>query len=143
MKTLLLADDDRTVREVCRRFLEDEGYRVVLACDGEEAISLLHSERPDMAILDIHMPHVNGLEAAEHISRSGRGIPVILFTAYDDACVHDGRAQLAAACVEKSLDLTELKRAILRILAPCKAEGSFSLGLPPAGPLPHGDATVR
>jgi CheY-like chemotaxis protein len=142
MKTLLVADDDRAVREVCRRLLEDEGYRVVVAKDGDEAIALVDSERPDVAILDIQMPHTGGLDAAEHIRNSGRCVPIILFTAFDDACQGDRRAQLAAACVEKSFDLSELKRAIVRILACSKAQIAFPSGLPPAASLPDGPKAV-
>jgi CheY-like chemotaxis protein len=143
MKTILFADDDRAVREFCRRLLEDEGYRVVLAQDGVEAIALLESANPDVAVLDIHMPRKGGLETVEHISVSGRNIPVILFTANDDMCVHDPRARLAMACVEKSFDLTELKLALVRILAATKAECAFPVGLPPVRPVPESPEQVR
>ena len=68
MKTLLFADDSKNIREFCKQVLEDEGYRVILARDGAEAIHLVQTEHPDLAILDLCMPRASGLEAVERIS---------------------------------------------------------------------------
>ena len=134
MKTILLADDSKNIREYCRAALEEEGYRVVLARDGKDAVFAFRAQTPDLAILDICMPGVNGLEALERIKQIQPTVPVILFTAYDEDCVRDHRGSLAVACVEKSEDLPELKRAVASALRAAAAEASalpMRLGLPP------------
>jgi CheY-like chemotaxis protein len=117
MVTILFADNCVNIREFLKQELQEEGYRVVLARDGQEAIDLARSERPDLAILDIWMPRVSGLEAAEHIAAGGRDIPVILFTNNNDLCRDDPRIAFAAACIQKNGDLAALKRVIVALLA--------------------------
>jgi len=131
MTTILLADDKKNIREFCKQELEDEGYRVILARDGQEAIELVRKEPPDLVILDLCMPRVGGLDAVEPIRVIAPEVPIILFTANDEDCVTDGRCRHAVACVEKSEDLTELKRAIVGTLASREGNRLFRLGLPP------------
>jgi CheY-like chemotaxis protein len=131
MKTILFADDDRHVREYCKRELEEDGYRVLLSRDGSEAIGVFRREIPDLVVLDISMPRSNGLETAERLKQVEPHVPVIFFTPYDEDCLKDGRSRLATACVEKCEDLTALKQAIARALAGNQAGAPFRLGLPP------------
>jgi CheY-like chemotaxis protein len=134
MKTILFADDNKHIREHCRSVLEDEGYRVVVARDGFDALRVSAEACPDVAVLDISMPRMGGLAALQRLNAVSPEVPVILFTAYDEDCVSDPRGGLAAACVEKSEDLTELKRTIRRLLelkARDKGWPALRLGLPP------------
>jgi CheY-like chemotaxis protein len=131
MTTILLADDKKNIRNVCKQELEDEGYQVILACDGREAIERVQEKPIDLVILDLCMPRVSGLDAIEPIRAIAPKVPIILFTANDEDCLIDDRSQYAAACVEKSEDLTELKRAIVRTLAMREGKVSFRSGLPP------------
>jgi CheY-like chemotaxis protein len=131
MKTILLADDEKNIREFCKQELEDEGYRLILARDGREAIKLVRKEQPDLVILDLCMPRLGGLDAIEPIWAIAPEVPIILFTANDEYCLSDGRSRHAVACVEKSEDLTELKRAIVRAMGAHEASEPFRLGLPP------------
>ena len=133
MKTILFADDHKNIREYCRAVFTEAGYRVVLARDGLEALKMFITETPDLAILDISMPRVSGLETLEQIKGLSPRTPVILFTSHDEDCVRDHRALLATACVEKSDDLAELKRIVARTLKKRISEGGESLrtGLPP------------
>ena len=131
MTTILFADDCANIREFLVEELEEEGYRVLVARDGKAAVDIVQSERPDLAILDIWMPRANGFEAAERIAAIDPSIPVILFTNNDDLCLRDPRSAFAAACVEKSDDLTELKRAIVSALARPNGTSVFRPGLPP------------
>ncbi len=131
MKTVLFADDDRVFREICKTILEEEGYRVVLVRDGTEAIGAVKAERPDVAILDIHMPRKNGMDAAEQIYAIDPGIPIILYTANDDTATRDHHARFAAACVEKSSDFSELALAVARLLGLGKRCASYRFGLNP------------
>ena len=116
MRTILLADDNVHILEHCRRQLEDDGYRVVVARNGAEALSICEEALPDLAVLDISMPRISGLDALERLKSVAPNLPVILFTAFDDDCLGDPRSRLAMACVEKSEDLAELKRTICRLL---------------------------
>ena len=133
MKTILFADDHKNIREYCRATFAEEGYRVVLAHDGIEALEIFIAETPDLAILDISMPRSSGLETLVQIKSLSPRTPVILFTAHDEECVRDRRALLATACVEKAEDLAELKRIVAHNLKRRVSEGGESLrmGLPP------------
>jgi CheY-like chemotaxis protein len=133
MKTVLFADDDKMFREICKRILEDEGYRVVLVRDGGEAVSAVNVQKPDIVILDIHMPRQGGMEAAEKIYATHPEIPIILYTANDDTATRDRRARFAAACVEKSTDFTELEIAVARLLSLGSRCTSYRFGLDPLG----------
>ena len=132
MLTVLFADDNKNIREFCRRELEDEGYRVVVARDGAEAIRLTLRDSPDLVILDICMPGVNGLEAIERIKAIRPDVPVVFFTSFDDVCARDERCRHASACVEKSGDLRELKHVVNAALSSRRQNQPYRLGLPPA-----------
>jgi response regulator NasT len=83
-RTLLIADDEHLVASGLAASLRELGYTVIgPAADGEEAIGLCSSVKPDMALLDIRMPKRNGLDAAEVIFRQ-MNIPVVIFSAYSD-----------------------------------------------------------
>lgn len=84
--SVILADDHAVVRQGIRRFLEeDEAIEVVAeASDGAEAVRLVEQHRPDVAVLDIRMPRVTGVEAARRIKSSFPEVRVLVLTAYDD-----------------------------------------------------------
>jgi CheY-like chemotaxis protein len=131
MNTILVADDCANIREFCKQELEEEGYRVLLARDGKEAVDMVQSGRPDLAVLDIWMPRINGLEAAERIAAIDSSIRVILFTNNDDLCLSDPRSAFAAACIEKSDDFTDLKRTVASLLTARNGNDFVRVGLPP------------
>lgn len=134
MTTILLVDDSRNIREYCRQELEEEGYVVVVASDGGEVPRLFSQVRPDLVVLDICMPGVNGLETAEWLSSVEPTLPVILYTSYDDICARDGRTWHATACVEKRADLAELKSVICSALRSSRQNLPYRVGLPPVLP---------
>ena len=74
MKTILFADDQKNIREYCRATFAEEGYRVVLARDGIEALEMFITETPDLAVLDISMPRATGLETLEQIKGISPGL---------------------------------------------------------------------
>jgi CheY-like chemotaxis protein len=135
MKTILFADDQKNIREFCRATFAEQGYRVVLACDGVEALERFVAESPDLAILDISMPRSSGLETLEQIKGLSPRTPVILFTAHREDFIQDRRALLATACVGKSQNLTELKQIVAGALKTRQtSEGSgasVQMGPPP------------
>lgn len=81
-KTVMVVDDSVTVRKVTGRFLEREGFRVISAKDGVEALQLLQDHIPDVMLLDIEMPRMDGFEVAKNIRTSSRlrDIPIIMIT---------------------------------------------------------------
>jgi two-component system response regulator MprA len=80
--TILVADDDRKITDMLRRTLIYEGYRVVTAADGDEALTKAQAERPDLVILDWLMPKLNGVDAAR-LLRETNQTPILMLTARD------------------------------------------------------------
>lgn len=76
-----MADDDPAVRESLRRSLEFNGYDVVTADDGRETLSAVEAKTPDLLLLDVNMPHVDGLEVCRRLRASGNDVPVLMLTA--------------------------------------------------------------
>jgi two-component system response regulator MprA len=124
---ILIADDERAVRESLRRALELEGYQIELAADGREALYRLETEsQPDAVVLDVLMPGVDGLEVARTIRRSGNRVPILMLTArtqVDDRV--EGLDAGADDYVTKPFALEELLarlRALLRRTADASGE---------------------
>ena len=80
---LLVADDDRAVRESLRRALTLEGYEVDLAADGAEALARAVSSSPDAVVLDVLMPELDGLGVCRRLRETGDRVPVLMLTARD------------------------------------------------------------
>lgn len=81
-KTIMVVDDSVTVRKVMTRFLEREGFNVVTAKDGVDALQLLQEEIPDLMLLDIEMPRMDGFEVAKNVRSTSRlrHLPIIMIT---------------------------------------------------------------
>src|SRR4030042_351954 len=117
---ILIADDHAVVREGTRQLLEKETDLVVVAeaCDGEEAVRLAGSTKPDVAIIDIAMPNVDGIEATKQIKTLYPDIAVLILTAYDDDQFVFGLLEAGAAgYLLKSVRGRELIDAVRRIHA--------------------------
>jgi DNA-binding response OmpR family regulator len=81
--TILLVDDEDAVQKLLAYPLEREGYRVVSALDGQQALERFDAERPDLVVLDIMLPKVDGLEVCKRL-RARSTVPIIMLTARDD-----------------------------------------------------------
>lgn len=81
--TILIADDDHRIVKIVTHCLEQEGYRVVAAKDGEEAVRMAGALKPDLVILDIMMPKLDGLEACQKI-KGAADVPIVILSAKDD-----------------------------------------------------------
>ncbi|MEQ2009471.1 MAG: response regulator [Limisphaerales bacterium] len=77
MATVLIADDEQTVRDVVRRILEMDGHRVLEAVDGEEAMRKLRVEKPDLVLVDLFMPRKEGLETIMQLRRTFPDVKII------------------------------------------------------------------
>jgi two-component system response regulator MprA len=119
---ILVVDDDRAVRESLRRSLSFNGYSVELAQDGQEALELITSDRPDAVVLDVMMPRLDGLEVCRRLRSSGDDLPILVLTARDS--VSERVAGLDAGAddyLPKPFALEELlarMRALLRRTSP-------------------------
>ena len=80
MGKILVADDDQNICELIRLYLEKEGYSVVIAHDGEEAVEQFSAEAPDLVLLDIMMPKLDGWQVCREIRKSSNS-PIIMITA--------------------------------------------------------------
>jgi DNA-binding response OmpR family regulator len=80
---ILVVDDEASVRELLQKFLKQEGYEVILAANGEEAIELAEKENPHLILLDIVMPGLDGIETCRRLRANERtqSIPVIMASA--------------------------------------------------------------
>ena len=85
--TVLVVDDDAPIRRMLARTLGAEGYEVKVAADGGAALAVIERSAPDLVVLDVAMPGVDGLEVCRRLRRSGLGLPVLLLTARD--AVHE------------------------------------------------------
>ena len=115
MKKILVVDDEKNIRSLYEKELQDEGYAVTLAGNGKEALERFGSDRPDLVVLDIRMPGMDGLEALGKLLAEDPKVPVVLNSAYS-SYKDNFLSWSADAYVVKSSDLTELKATIRRLL---------------------------
>ncbi len=115
MTTILLVEDDKNQCLLYEQELRLEGYEVVTASNGKEALEKVQEKLTDIIIMDINMPKMDGIEAMGRILSKNKEIPVIINTAYSD--YKDSFMSWAAdAYIVKSSDLSELKNTIKEIL---------------------------
>ncbi|WP_122819043.1 response regulator transcription factor [Nocardioides pantholopis] len=119
---VLVVDDDRAVRESLRRSLEFNGYDVHLAQDGAEALASIGQSAPDVVVMDVMMPRLDGLETTRALRTAGHDVPILVLTARD--AVGERVAGLDAGAddyLTKPFALAELLarlRALLRRVVP-------------------------
>ncbi len=119
VQTIMVVENDEDVRFTLRMLLEREGYRVVEAVEGEEAIALAQSRHPDLILMDLGLGQVSGIVAAQRISElhGMSSVPIVAVTAYDAPEVRD--TALSMGCKEfltKPFDPEHLKNVIKRLL---------------------------
>ena len=119
-RTVLVAEDDEDVRLLIRTRLGMRGYRVVEARDGQETLELAKGVRPDIVLMDLQLPRLNGFAVARFIRHTDslRQVPIIVVSAHDPA-KHRNLA-LAAGCnayVQKPVDFDQLDGLITRLLS--------------------------
>lgn len=118
-RTVLVVEDFEDNRFMMRRLLEMSGYRVVEAENGEQAIERALTERPDLILMDLSLPVLDGLAATRGIRRQpdSQSVPIVAVSAHDTADFH--AEALAAGCneyVTKPIDFDELENLLTRLL---------------------------
>ena len=117
--TVLVVEDFEDNRFMMRRLLEMSGYRVVEAVNGEQAVEAAEKERPDLILMDLSLPKLDGLAATRQI-RQGEGlsrVPIVAVSAHDTSDFHADA--LAAGCneyVTKPIDFDQLESLLKKLL---------------------------
>jgi len=111
---ILVVDDDEHIRRLYKEEFEDEGYTVIVASNGEEAIELFDKEAPDIVTLDILLPDIDGIRLLRQMKEKRPKVPIIMSTAYDYR--DDFAVWASEAYIVKSSDLEELKSMIKNLL---------------------------
>ncbi|MCX5707969.1 MAG: response regulator [Candidatus Omnitrophica bacterium] len=107
-KSILVVDDEEVIREYFQKVLFD--YRVMVAASGEEALALLRHDRPDLVLLDIRLPGIDGIQTLKKIKEFDKNITVIMLSAFGDQNTSKQAAKFGAyAFLSKPFDLTETK----------------------------------
>ncbi len=115
MTTILLVEDDKNQRLLYEQELGLEGYEIRTAIDGKDALKKVQEHPPDIIIMDIDLPKMEGIEAMGRIISKSKGIPIIIHTAYS-SYKDNYMSWIADAYIVKSSDLTELKNKIKELL---------------------------
>ena len=115
---VLVVDDEYAVRETLKLILSGDDYQILTALNGREALTIAQAERPDVILMDVMMPEMNGLEACAHIraDKNLAEIPVVLVTALDDRqSLLDGIKAGADDFITKPFDHLELRARVAGI----------------------------
>ena len=126
---VLVVDDDPTVSDVVRRYLEREGFAVELAGDGQQALDAYAAERPDLVVLDLMLPGIDGLEVCRRLRAQDRTLPVVMLTALGEEADRVLGLEIGADdYVTKPFSPRELVlrvQSVLRRAAPAQVSGEL------------------
>jgi len=114
-KRILLVDDEHGIQLLYRGEFEDDGYEIISAYNGKEALTKFKEEAPDLVILDINMPGMNGIEVLAQMKEMNPQLPVILCSAYPEF-KQDFGTWASEEYVVKSANIDELKNTVKKYL---------------------------
>ncbi len=135
-RKILVVDDEPAIREMLRGFLETKGYGARAAADGEEALRLIHQERPHTVLLDLRMPGLSGLDTLAQIKELDPRIPVILMTGHGTVDAAVAAMKLGAEdFLTKPVHLADLLRTVESAAPPYAEVAAETAGWNPATPL--------
>ena len=123
MAKILIVEDNEMNRDMLSRRLVRRGYQIVMAVDGEEGIAMAKTESPDLVLMDMSLPVIDGWEATRRLKAepSTRAIPVIGLTAH--AMAGDREKVIAAGCDDYDTKPVELPRLLQKIEALLRSDG--------------------
>jgi two-component system response regulator AtoC len=117
MGKILIVDDEHSIRESLEMFLGEKGHTVYTASSGLEGFDACNREKPDVLILDIRLPDLNGLEVLDRVQRNGSGAKIIMMTAFHDMeTTIQAMKRGAYDYIHKPLDADEVERSVNRAL---------------------------
>jgi DNA-binding response OmpR family regulator len=112
---ILVVEDDAPLARLMEALLDSAGYRVISVGDGESALASVHSNRPDLMLLDLTLPKLDGWEVLDRLQTTEHAPPVILFTGHHAAGDRALQAG-AAAAILKPFDVDDLLDTVERLL---------------------------
>lgn len=106
MRTVLVVDDEKNIRETLKDVLEDEGYKIILAADGKQAIDILKKDQVDVMLLDLWLPKVGGMEVLDRVKREYGDVEIIIISGHGTIDVAVKATKIGAFdFIEKPLSL--------------------------------------
>lgn len=116
---LLVVDDNTGIRRLLFEVLTEEGYNVEIASSGADALAKVNDRVPDLILLDVKMPGLNGLETLTEIRKISSFIPIVIMTAYSelDTVLRAMESGLIRYFLRKPFDLDEVRKYVKNILA--------------------------
>jgi CheY-like chemotaxis protein len=130
MSKILLVEDNQDSREGLARRLQRRGYEILQACDGKQGLALAQSAHPDLVLMDMNMPVIDGWEATRQLKAAAetRDLPVIALTAH--SLTSDRTKTLEVGCVDYHTKPVDLPRLLAQIEAVLKSRGPDSAAPP-------------
>ncbi len=113
MKTILLTDDNQDTVELIQLILEDSGYNLIIANDGNEAVKICLEQTPDLVLMDLNMPNMNGFDATKTLRDKGFSNPIVVLTGSESE--DDRKRAEEVGCNEyilKTLEMEDVERTI-------------------------------
>ena len=119
MKKILVIDDDLNIQEILENVLSELGYKIDLASDGSQALKRINQDKPDLIIMDIRLPDIDGISLCRQIRqlKETSEMPILMLTALSDLTTyHDAKLFGAVDYIVKPFDLDLLREKIEKIL---------------------------
>lgn len=141
MAKILIVDDNKNMQIILQNLLADEGYEVISAANGKDGLKAIIEQSPDLVLLDIHLPEMNGIDILHQITKLEKEILVIMITAYGDVKTAVETMKLGAydyitkpfvneelkIVIRKALDTNELKQEVKVLRQQLKLKGSDNI----------------
>ncbi|HHV15954.1 MAG TPA: response regulator [Gelria sp.] len=113
MKKILIVDDQKGVRRLLEELFKKDGWEVELAADGKEAVERADKFLPDIILMDMKMPNMNGLEASQIILKKYNNLDIIMMTAYGEMdVVKEALDAGVKRCITKPFDIIDLRNTV-------------------------------
>jgi CheY-like chemotaxis protein len=119
MSTVLIVDDTEANRRLTEMVLRKAGYTIHVACDGIEALAIINQERPDLVLIDLHMPRMNGWELSQYLKTDAElhSIPLIALTGYGNLSDQaEFRSANWAGYISKPFDIFDLVETVRQFI---------------------------